>query len=87
MKKTNLKIAPFENESESLNIGGLNIENRNDRIAIYGSIDITRDRLGLAHARTLKTLFDDIVTTMSASPLPEKISIKPADDVQNPFAD
>lgn len=87
MKKRDKKISPFDNESESLNIGGLNIENRNDRISIYGSLDITRDRDGLEHARILKTLFDDIVTSMSESPLPDKISIKAPEDVRNPFAD
>ena len=37
MKKT---ISPFTNESESLGIADLTIENRTDRISIYGSIDL-----------------------------------------------
>jgi len=42
-KKT---INPFKNESESLQIGDLTVENRIDRISIFGSIDITRDKEG-----------------------------------------
>ena len=33
---------PAYNESESLGIGDLTIENRTDRISIYGNIDLTR---------------------------------------------
>jgi hypothetical protein len=87
MNKKSMKISPFSNESESLNFGGLTIENREDRISIYGNIDITRDREGLDHARILKTLFDDILATLTSGPLPDKISIDPAENVQNPFAD
>jgi hypothetical protein len=87
MNKKSMKISPFANESESLNFGGLTIENREDRISIYGNIDITRDREGLDHARILKALFDDILATLTSSPLPDKISIDPAENVQNPFAD
>jgi len=87
MNKKSMKISPFANESESLNFGGLTIENREDRISIYGSIDITRDREGLEHARILKALFDDILAALNSGPLPDKISSSPADNVDNPFAD
>ncbi|NTW52307.1 MAG: hypothetical protein HGB22_06950 [Chlorobiaceae bacterium] len=87
MKQNRMKISPFANESESLNIGGLSIENRQDRVSIYGSIDITRDRQGLDHARMLKTLFDDILAALDSAPLPDKISIEPAENVENPFED
>jgi hypothetical protein len=87
MNKKNMKISPFANESESLNLGNLTIENRKDRISIYGSIDITRDRDGLRQARILKALFDDILTALNSGPLPDKISVNPAENVENPFAD
>ena len=86
MKKKETKIAPFANETDSLSIGELTVENRVDRISIYGSIDITRDKEGLAHAETLQTLFNDIISSMKEGDLPDKISIKPADSVSNPFA-
>jgi len=79
-------IAPFDNESEAISIGGLSIENRIDRISIYGSIDITRDQAGLAHAAKLQSLFASIVAVMQAEALPAAISIKPAEKVDNPFA-
>jgi hypothetical protein len=87
MKKKSMKISPFANESESFNIGGLNIENREDRVSIFGSIDITRDAEGLDNAQILRELFDDILTSLNSGPLPDKISIDPAENVRNPFAD
>ena len=85
MKQKAMKIAPFANETDSLSIGELTIENREDRISIYGSIDITRDKEGLGNAEILQTLFNDIVASMNAETLPDKISIKPAENVPNPF--
>jgi hypothetical protein len=38
MKKT--EIHPFANESESIQIGDLTVENRLDRVSIYGSPDL-----------------------------------------------
>jgi hypothetical protein len=51
----NKTISPFANESELLGIGDLTIDNRTDRISIYGSIDLTRDKAGLEHARMLNS--------------------------------
>ena len=84
MKKT---ILPFENESESLGIGDLTIENRTDRISIYGSIDLTRDRAGLAHARMLKVVLDKVVQALETEKnLPDKIAPPDMpDEVANPF--
>ncbi len=85
--KTTREISPFANESEVLGIGGLTIENRVDRISLYGSLDITRDQGGLAHAERLKKLLDDIVSTLKAEPLPSSITIKPPEEISNPFAE
>ena len=79
-------ISPFENESKSLGIGGLTIENRTDRVSVYGSIDITRDKDGLANAEELKALLDAIVSRLRGEQLPDKISIIPTDEVPNPFS-
>ena len=54
----NKTISPFANESESLGIGDLTIENRTDRVSIYGYIDLTHDKVGLEHARMLKAVLD-----------------------------
>jgi len=85
MKKKATKIVPFANETDSLSIGELTVENREDRITIYGNIDITRDKEGLGNAEILQTLFNDIIASMKAGDLPDKISIKPAENVANPF--
>ncbi len=87
MSKEKKKISPFANESDALGIGGLSIENRVDRISIYGSLDITRDREGLAYAERLKSLIDDIVATMKGEHLLAAVSIKPPEQISNPFAD
>jgi hypothetical protein len=87
MSKKAKQIFPFANESDSLGIGGLTIENRTDRISLYGSIDITRDKEGLVHAERLKMLFDDIVAAMKADHLPDRISIKAEEEIANPFAE
>jgi hypothetical protein len=84
MKKT---ISPFTNESESLGIGDLTIENRTARISIYGNIDLTRDKAGLEHARMLKAVLDKVVQVLeSEKNLPDRIASpdKP-DEVANPF--
>jgi hypothetical protein len=83
----NKTISPFANESESLGIGDLTIENRTDRISIYGSIDLTRDKVGLDHARMLKAVLDKVVQTLETEKnLPDKITPPDRpDEVANPF--
>ena len=59
----------FQNESEVMIIKGenhdLNIENRLDRVSLYGSVDITHDREGLADALRLKGVVDGMVAALS----------------------
>ncbi|BEH08944.1 hypothetical protein GSUET_05560 [Geobacter sulfurreducens subsp. ethanolicus] len=78
-------INPFKNESECLQIGSLTVENRIDRVSIYGSIDITRDKEGLAVARELKSILDLTLTELESAELPDKVTQKPAKIVKNPF--
>jgi hypothetical protein len=78
-------IHPFQNESEALQIGGLTVENRTDRVSIYGSIDLTLDKEGLANARQLKEILDLTLAELEKAELPEKISLAPIDTVDNPF--
>lgn len=81
-------IKPYANDTDSVGIGELTIENGTDRVAIYGSIDLTRDKEGLEHARTLKALLDAVVQELEADKkLPDKIAPPDAPDrVTNPFA-
>ncbi|MBU6291781.1 MAG: hypothetical protein KGN40_07410 [Burkholderiales bacterium] len=83
MSKT---LQPFENESASLTIDALTIENRIDQIEMYGSLAITRDKIGLGYALQLKQILDNAVSTLQNDPaLPEQITFKPSDQIDNPF--
>ena len=50
-------MEPFKNETESITLGQLTIENRLDQVEMYGSLSITRDQSGLALALKLKAAF------------------------------
>jgi hypothetical protein len=71
----------FQNESEVMIIKGqnhdLNIENRLDRVSLYGSVDITRDQVGLEQALRLKGVVDGMVAVLEGEErqgvLPENI--------------
>jgi len=86
MKKKLLCIDPFANEEDVIHIGELDIENRLDRISIHGSVDITKDQLGLEYAFALKRQIDTIVEYLKKQALPEKISVENGTkEVANPF--
>ena len=75
----------FANESETFDIGKLTIENRTDRVTIYGSLDVTRDQAGLQAAKELKATVDAIVAFLEGENLPEQIVFKTATEKKNPF--
>ena len=77
----------FANESESLSLGGLTIENRLDRVSFYGSVDLTLDAQGLALALSLQTLIGGVVEAMKAkgSALPARVVVKEPVSVGNLF--
>lgn len=75
----------YQNESESLGIGKLTIENRTDRVTIYGSLDVTRDKAGLKAAVELKEVIDSIVAFLGHEDLPEKIAFATPKEKKNPF--
>ena len=81
------KLTPFADDAGSVSIGGLTVENGTDRVAIYGSLDLTRDKQGLAHALTLKALLDAAVQRLQAERnLPDAVPAPPAPkSVPNPF--
>jgi hypothetical protein len=75
----------FQNESETFDIGKLTIENRTDRVTIYGSLDVTRDQAGLKAAKELKATVDAVVAFLEGEKLPEKIAMKAPTEKKNPF--
>lgn len=81
-----IPLQPFQNESQSLAIGELTIENRVDQVELYGSLAITRDKAGLQLARELKAVVDAMLAQLeSANDLPDHIALRPTDSVDNPF--
>jgi hypothetical protein len=80
-------IKPYANESDSVGIADLTVENRTDRVSVYGSIDLTRDKQGLKHARDLRDLLDRVVKALETEKdLPDRVPPPEAtDSVENPF--
>lgn len=79
-------IKPYQNEEESLAVDDLTVENRLDRISIYGSIELTKDKTGLQHAKALKEVVDAVVAALEQDKdLPEQVQVKPTETVKNPF--
>lgn len=81
-------LKPYADDAASLQIGELTLENGRERVALYGNLDLTRDRAGLGHARALKAVLDEVVRTLEADPrLPDRVAPPQAPKrVRNPFA-
>ena len=47
------RFKPYANEADTFQIGELTIENRIDRISLFGTLDITLDREGMKKAARL----------------------------------
>jgi hypothetical protein len=79
-------IIPYGNEADALEIGDLTIENRLDQVSLYGELQLTKDKQGLRQAKELKAIVDAVVAALEAEKyLPERITFKPTDQVDNPF--
>lgn len=79
------KFVPYKNESDVLHIGGLTIENRLDRVTVSGDIDLTADQAGLADARALLQLLNDVVSKLESQALPAQLPQPANTTVDNPF--
>jgi hypothetical protein len=80
---------PFADDSGVRTIGAFCFENGTDRIALHGSLDLTRDKAGLAQARRLKQTLDAIVKALEGGDLPDAVAEAPdavPTTVRNPFA-
>ena len=80
-------LHPFADDAASSSIGEMTVENGRDCVTLYGSLDITRDKKGLASARALLALAQAAVKALEADhalpdalPPPEKPGT-----VKNPF--
>lgn len=83
------RFEPFADDATARTIGSFCVENGTARIALHGSLDITRDQAGLAQARRLKETLEAIVRVLEAGDLPEHVAEAPdiaPEQVKNPFA-
>jgi hypothetical protein len=82
------RLHPYQNETESISFGTLTIENRVDRVTVYGNLDVTREKAGLANARQLREIMELIVRALETAPdLPDQVGPpKATKTIKNPFA-
>lgn len=87
-RKAEPDFVPFADDSSVRSFADLSFENGTSRIALHGSLDITRDREGLRRARALRASLDAIVAALESEDLPEAVAEEPEakTEVKNPFA-
>ncbi len=81
-------LDPFADEATALQVGDLKIENRLDRVSLYGTLDLTRDKAGLRLARELQAVLRAVVAALEgeSGALPEAVQTAQGEDtVKNPF--
>lgn len=82
----NKAFLAYANETDSFTIGEMTVENRLDRISIYGSVDLTKDKLGLESAMRLKRIVDASIEALRRErDLPDNVLVDKPDVVDNPF--
>lgn len=85
-------IEPFANDHESMQIGALVIENQQDKIIIYGDIDLTLDSAGYQQAQQLHELTTKIMqafevdsTYINNAPKSKENDDQSGKNIDNPF--
>jgi hypothetical protein len=81
-----MSFNPYADETASLEIGGLTLENHTDHIALFGQMAINKDQVGLQFALELQAELAKIVILLQAAELPKNIATAPIIMVRNPFA-
>jgi hypothetical protein len=81
-------MKPFADDSAATSVGDMRLENGRDRIAVYGSLDLTRDQAGLALAREMRGVLDAAIQVLEADrALPVAVALpKRPGKVPNPFS-
>ncbi|KXV22024.1 MAG: hypothetical protein ABF959_07325 [Gluconobacter albidus] len=84
-----MSFIPFLDAGESVQIDDLTIENGEERIAVYGRLEIRRDRIGLQDIQALKAQVDAIARELEGSAhLPERVrSAQKMSVMPSPFTD
>ncbi|RKG29826.1 hypothetical protein [Acinetobacter tianfuensis] len=77
---------PYEHGTESHAIHDLTVENDTDCVSIYGSLQLTKDQVGLKAAKALQALLNDVVASLeSESNLPDAVQRDQDGEIENPF--
>ncbi len=80
------QLQPFSEQPALCTLDGLTIQNNQNRLSFYGSLNITQDQQGLKLAKQMQALLDHVVDLLAKQPdLPEKIDSPLIEDVDNPF--
>ncbi|MHC2001405.1 hypothetical protein ACYQR9_13265 [Methylobacterium sp. CM6241] len=81
-------FTPFADDATVETIGGLSVENGTLAIALHGSLDLSRDKVGLERARRLRTIAEEIVAVLETADLPDEVTRTASNTrkVENPFA-
>lgn len=81
------EFQPFADDAGVQNFENLSFENGTTRIALHGSLDLTRDRAGLERAKALQALLDAIVKALESEDLPQAVAetTRASTTVKNPF--
>jgi len=81
-------MKPYADDTAATSVGDMQVENGRDRIAMYGSLDLTRDQAGLALARGMLSLLESVITALEGDPaLPAAVpALKKPGKAHNPFA-
>jgi len=56
----------FKDDGRSTSIGDLTVENSSSCVSLYGAVDLTRDKRGLANARALAELANAAVAELES---------------------
>lgn len=75
---------PFDG-NQSVSIGDLTVENSEDKIILYGDLEITRNQAGLENLNKLLEILETTKQQLEKENLPEKLQNKNAVIIDNPF--
>lgn len=81
-----MSFKPFD-EPVSLTFGGLTCESDQDKLVLFGDLEICKDKASLDKARTLLSILSGAVAVLEASDIPDVVPPPPASIIsENPFS-
>lgn len=81
-----MSFKPFD-EPVSLTIGGLTCEGDQDKLIIFGDLEICKDKASLDQARALLSILSDAIGVLEASDIPDVVPPPPPSiTTKNPFS-